>query len=99
MPPATEYQIEKIAEDWYKAYRREVAPVSFREFGPGVFVGKMDHQAKKLPKFMLKPIDWNIDVSYKLDKNSVLSEPDGNAKCPSCKVPDPHPKDWVPCLL
>merc|ERR1711964_355911 len=35
-----------------------------------------------------KPIDWKIDVtqSYKLDKNSVLSEPDDTRKCPSCKV-------------
>merc|ERR1711964_472929 len=34
-----------------------------------------------------KPIDWKIDVtqSYKLDKNSVLSEPDDTRKCPSCK--------------
>merc|ERR1711964_458909 len=45
-----------------------------------------EHLEKKFidPK---KPIDWKIDVtqSYKLDKNSVLSEPDDTRKCPSCK--------------
>merc|ERR1711964_70588 len=36
---------------------------------------------------------WKIDVtqSYKLDKDSVLSEPDDTRKCPSCKVPRSAP--------